>query len=59
MKKVITVLAILLTALLMLPATGDGQTAQKGSTFTVAGHAGETQLIQINGKSYVEVETRN
>jgi hypothetical protein len=57
MKKVITVLAILLTALLMLPATGDGQTAQKGSTFTVAGHAGETQLIQINGKSYVEVET--
>jgi hypothetical protein len=57
MKRVITVFSILLTALLMLPANGDAQTPQKGSRFTIAGHAGEAQLLQINGKSYVEVET--
>jgi hypothetical protein len=57
MKKAITVLAILLTALVMLPAIGDAQTPPKGTTFTIAGHAGEAQLLQINGKSYVEVET--
>jgi hypothetical protein len=57
MKKMITVLAILLTALLMLPANGSAQTPQKTSTFTVAGHAGEAQLLQVNGKLYVEVET--
>jgi hypothetical protein len=57
MKTRIAVLAVMLTALLMLPASGLAQTKQKASTLTIAGHAGEAQLLQINGKSYVEVET--
>jgi hypothetical protein len=57
MKMTVAVLATILTALPMLPADGSAQTPQKGSKFTIAGHAGEAQLIQINGKSYIEVET--
>lgn len=57
MKLTIPVIATMLTALLMLPAQGIAQTTHKAATFTVAGHAGEAQLLQVNGKSYVEVET--
>jgi hypothetical protein len=57
MKIKIAVVAVLLTALLMLPAMGSSQTPQKANTFTIAGHAGEAQLLQVNGKSYVEIET--
>jgi len=57
MKMTIAVIATMLAAFPMLPANGSAQTPQKGSKFTIAGLPGETQLIQINGKSYVEVET--
>jgi hypothetical protein len=57
MKMRIAVVAVLLPALLMLPANGYSQTPPKGATFTITGHAGEAQLVQINGKSYVEIET--
>ena len=57
MKMTIAVIATLFTILPMLPADGSAQTPKKGSTLTIAGHAGEAQLIEINGKSYVEVET--
>jgi hypothetical protein len=57
MKPTIPLIATTLTALLMLPALGSAQTTHKAATFTVAGHAGEAQLLQVNGKSYVEVET--
>jgi hypothetical protein len=57
MKLTIAVLVAILTALTMLPPNGHAQATQKASTLTVAGHAGEAQLLQLNGKSYVEVET--
>jgi hypothetical protein len=57
MKSMIAVLAAMLTAFPMLPAKGHAQAPQKAPTFTVAGHAGEAQLLQLNGKSYIEVET--
>ena len=57
MKTILAVVAILLAALPTLPANGDAPRPQKGSTFTIAGYAGEAQLLQVNGKSYVEVET--
>ena len=57
MKTIIAVLIALLTALTMLPANGHAQAPQKATTFTVAGHAGDAQLLQLNGKSYIEVET--
>src|ERR1700689_467409 len=57
MKLISAVIATVLTAPLMLPLHADAQAPKTGSTFTIAGHAGETQLIQVNGKSYVEIET--
>jgi hypothetical protein len=57
MKMIIAVIATVLTAPLMLPADADAQAPQNGSAFTITGHAGETQLLQVNGKSYVEIET--
>ena len=57
MKMILAAITSTLTVLLMLPADGIAQTPQKGAKFTVAGHPGEAQLIQINGKSYIEVET--
>lgn len=57
MNMRIAAIAILLTALSMPMANGRAQTAQKGSTLTIAGHPGEAQLLQVNGKSYVEIET--
>ena len=57
MKMTIAAIAPLFSALLMLPATANAQAPQNGSTFTIAGHAGEAPILQLNGKSYVEVET--
>ena len=56
MKTILVVLAAMLTAPLMLPANGNAQTPQKGFTFTIAGHAGEAQILKVGGKSYVEIE---
>ncbi len=47
----------MLTALLMLAENGNGQTPHKTSVLTIAGQEGEVQLLQVNGKSYVEVES--
>jgi hypothetical protein len=57
MKTRIAVIAIILTVLSTLMANGRAQTPQKSSTLTIAGHPGEAQLLQVNGKSYVEIET--
>jgi hypothetical protein len=40
----------------MLPAEVMAQTPPKDSTLRVAGRTGEAHLVQLNGKSYVEVE---
>jgi hypothetical protein len=57
MKLIYAVPATMLTALLMLPVNGNAQTQPKASTLKIAGYSGEAQLLQVNGKSYVEVET--
>src|ERR1035441_9948326 len=57
MKKIIFVISAMLTALLMLPAKVSSQSPQKANTFRISGHAGEAQILQLNGKSYVEIET--
>lgn len=49
-------LATMLTAVLMLPANGNAQAPQRATSFTIAGHAGAAPIVQINGKSYIEVE---
>ena len=50
-------IAIMLATLPMLLTNGHAQTLQKGSTLTIAGHPGEAQLVQVNGKSYIDIET--
>jgi hypothetical protein len=57
MRNLTAVSAKLLAAVLLLSASGNAQAPQKGSTLTVAGLPGEAQLVQIDGKSYVEVES--
>ncbi len=57
MKLINSAIATMLTALLTLSASSIAQTPQKSSKFTVVGHAGEAQLLQLNGKSYVDLET--
>jgi hypothetical protein len=57
MKMRIAAIAAMLTVLPMLPANGRAQTPPKSSTLTIAGHQGEAQLVQLNGKSYIDIET--
>jgi hypothetical protein len=57
MKMRIAAIAAMLTALPMLLAIGQAQTPQKSSTLTIAGRQGEAQLVQLNGKSYIDIET--
>ena len=57
MKMATAVIAAMLTAPLVLPLHADAQGPQSGSTLTIAGHAGEARLLQLNGKSYIDLET--
>jgi len=57
MRMMIAAISTISATLLILPANGNGQTPQKGPTFTIAGHTGEAQLLQVNGKSYIEIQT--
>jgi len=56
MKMTIAVIVTISTMLPMLPTDCNAQTPKKGSTLVVAGYPGQAQLLEINGKSYVEVE---
>jgi hypothetical protein len=56
MRTRIALITTISTTLLMLVASAYAQTPQTAATLTVAGHAGEVKLVQIGGKSYVEVE---
>jgi hypothetical protein len=57
MRTRIAVIATISGALLLPAASGYAQTPEKAATLTIAGHAGEAKLLQIDGKSYVEIET--
>ena len=57
MKMIIAVIATVLAGPLISPANARAQAPQNASTFTITGHAGETQLLQLNGKSYIDLET--
>jgi hypothetical protein len=56
MKMMLAVLATMLAAPGLLTVNGSAQTPQKATAFTIAGHPGEAQILQINGKSYVDIE---
>jgi hypothetical protein len=47
----------MLVTLLCLPGAALSQAAQQGGTFTVTGHDGEAAVVQMNGRSYVDVES--
>jgi hypothetical protein len=52
----IAVFAAMFTALLMPSAEVSAQTSPVNATFTIAGRAGAAPILEINGKSYVEIE---
>ena len=56
MKMILAGLAALLTVPGLLTVNGNSQTPQKATTFTIAGHRGEAPILQINGKSYIDIE---
>jgi hypothetical protein len=43
--------------LLLIPAVAGAQTPQQGGTLTIAGQPDQAALLQINGKSYVDIES--
>jgi len=45
-----------LVVLLAIPIVGSAQTPQPGGTLAIAGHSGQAPVIQINGRSYVDIE---
>ncbi len=47
---------LMLVALLVLPGLARSQDAQQNSTLIVAGQSGQIPIVQINGKSYVDVD---
>lgn len=47
----------MLAFLLVLPIAAQAQTPQPSTTLTLAGQPGEAPVSQINGKSYVEIES--
>jgi hypothetical protein len=47
---------LILAALLAMPGLGLSQAAQQNRTLIVSGQPGQTPVLQINGKSYVNVE---
>lgn len=46
----------MLVVLLLVPELGMAQAPKPAGTLTITGYAGDAPLIQIGGKSYVEVE---
>ena len=56
MRTRIALIPTISTVFLMLGGSGYAQTSQTPATFVIAGHAGEAKLLQVGGKSYVEVE---
>jgi hypothetical protein len=51
------VIMTLLTGLPTLLTSGLSQTPPKTSVLTIAGHPGQAQILQLNGKSYIDIET--
>ena len=47
----------ILALLVLLPELGLSQAPQQKATLTVKGHPGNAPVIQVNGKSYVEIES--
>jgi hypothetical protein len=47
----------ILVAVLAVPGFALAQTGQQNSTLTVSGQSGQATLVQMNGKSYVDLES--
>jgi hypothetical protein len=48
---------LMFVVFLMVPGLALSQTAQHSGTFTVSGHSGEAPIIQVDGRSYVQIES--
>jgi len=57
MRMNIAVIVTLLAGLPIMLTSGLAQSPQKASVLTIAGHSGQAQIVQLNGKSYIDIET--
>jgi hypothetical protein len=48
---------LMLITLLVVPGLAWSQAAQQNRTLTISGHPGQTPVVEINGRSYVDIET--
>jgi hypothetical protein len=55
MRKKLLSAGLMLSALLVLPELAWPQAAQPSGTLVVSGQPGQTPIVQINGKSYVDI----
>jgi hypothetical protein len=55
--RAISLRKTMMALLLLLPEVGLSQAPQQKTTLTVAGYPGRAPVIQVNGKSYVEIES--
>jgi hypothetical protein len=56
MRKRLLSAGLILIALLAIAGMASSQTAQGNRTLTISGQPGQAPVIQVNGRSYVEVE---
>jgi len=49
--------SLMFVVFLMAPGLAPSQTAQQSGTLTVSGHSGEAPVIQVGGRSYVQLES--
>src|ERR1039458_3766051 len=47
---------LMLVALLVVPGLAWSQAAQQNRTLTISGQPGQIPVVQINGRSYVDIE---
>jgi len=57
MRQTLLSAGLMLATLLAIPRLGPSQVAQQNGTLMVSGQPGQAPLVQISGKSYVDVET--
>jgi hypothetical protein len=56
MRKKLPSVVLMVATLLVLPRLAPSQTAQQSKTLIVSGQPGQVRILQVDGKSYVNIE---
>jgi hypothetical protein len=57
MRKKLSSVVLMVATLLVLPRLAPSQTAQQSKTLIVSGQPDQVRILQVDGKSYVNIET--